>query len=118
MYPVCTSLSFRRALSRTLNYNPRQQRSTIHVYVCAYNYVHAICFKMSSSNFTFHCIINPEHTLCAKPDIVTFKFHLGIFLILGTLSYMISSQDGTVEEGCDSTVSYAQEQVCYLSHCI
>ena len=28
-----------------------------------------------------------------------------------------SSQDGTDQEGCDSTVSYTQEQVCHLSHC-
>ena len=29
-------------------------------------------------------------------------------------TYMISSQDGLVQEGCDCTVSYTQEQVCHL----
>ena len=32
-------------------------------------------------------------------------------------TYTISSQDGMVQEGCDCTVSYTQEQVCHLSHC-
>ena len=34
-------------------------------------------------------------------------------------TYTISShdQDGTVQEGCDCTVSYTQQQGCHLSHC-
>ena len=32
-------------------------------------------------------------------------------------TYTKSSQDGIVQEGCDCTASYTQEQVCHLSHC-
>ena len=34
-------------------------------------------------------------------------------------TYMISShvQDDMVQEGCDCTVSYTQQQACHLSYC-
>ena len=81
--------------------------------------LHHIAYKQFVSNIikqfyiTLHKCINPEHTLCAKHDIVTFKVHGSIFLILGRL--MISSQDGTVQEGCDSTVSHTRASVLFIS---
>ena len=68
--------------------------------------------KYHQANFTSHCIYS-EHTFCAKH--MTFKVHGSIFRTLRV--YTKSSQNGTVQEGCDCMVSYTQEQVCHLSCC-
>ena len=77
------------------------------------NYIYLdlhVLIKYHQANFTSHCIYS-EHTFCAKH--MTFKVHKYF-----PSTYTISSQDGTVQEGCDCTVSYTQEQVCYFSHSI
>ena len=60
--------------------------------------------KCHRANFISHCIYSGP-TFSAKQ--MTFK-------VPGQTT---SSQDGTDQEGCDSTVSYTQEEVCHLSHC-
>ena len=60
--------------------------------LCAY----LLVSKRHQANFTSHHMYS-EHTFCAKHDIQSpWKYFLN------------TSQDSTVQEGCDCTVSYTQ----------
>ena len=77
----------------------------VDLYTCLFT-----CFKISSSKFYITLHIFRACILCKACDIQSpWKYFSN--------TYTISSQDGMVQEGCDCTVSYAQEQVCHLSHC-
>ena len=66
-----------------------------------------------SSNFYITLHTFRAYILCKAYDIQSpwkyFSYTLN--------TYTTSSQDSMVQEGCDCTVSYTQEQVCHLSHC-
>ena len=65
--------------------------------------------KYHQANFTSHCIFSGRaYILCKAYDIQSpWKYFPN--------TYTISSQDGTVQVGCDCTVSYTQEQVSFIS---
>ena len=72
--------------------------------------------------------LHVPYWLVSKYYQVTFRyiqsihFAQNIYIIQSPRKYFpntftISSHDGMVQEGCDCTVSYTQEQACHLSHC-
>ena len=85
----------------------------LYVYVRAYNMCLHNLFQniIKQLYITIHIDASRAFTLRAKHVTVKSSWK---YIILWSLSYVISSQDGTVQE-CDCTMSYTQEQVSYLT---